>query len=71
MGVITPHHVGRGDRGGRPSRLVPSAGRSPRGNGRADYDQAQTFDGHQAVGIAVFQLLGTNALDIAERVRAS
>ncbi len=28
-----------------------------------------TFDGHPSVGVAVFQLPGTNALDIAERVR--
>jgi multidrug efflux pump len=38
--------------------------------GAQNYNQAQTFDGHQAVGIAVFQLLGTNALDVASRVRA-
>jgi multidrug efflux pump len=36
--------------------------------GALNYNQAQTFDGHQSVGIAVFQLPGTNALDIADRV---
>jgi multidrug efflux pump len=38
--------------------------------GAANYTQAQTFDGHQSVGIAVFQLPGTNALDVAERVKS-
>ena len=38
--------------------------------GAANYTQAQTFDGHQSVGIAVFQLPGTNALDVADRVKA-
>ena len=38
--------------------------------GAASYTQAQTFDGHQAVGIAVFQLPDTNALDVADRVKA-
>ena len=35
----------------------------------ANYNQGQTFDGHQSVGIGVFQLPGTNALDVADRVR--
>ncbi|MGO9112414.1 MAG: efflux RND transporter permease subunit [Thermoguttaceae bacterium] len=38
--------------------------------GAASYTQAQTFDGNQSVGIAVFQLPGTNALDVAERVKS-
>ncbi len=38
--------------------------------GALNYLQAQTFDGHQAVGIAVFQLPGTNALDVADRVKS-
>ena len=38
--------------------------------GALNYTQAQTFDGHQSVGIAVFQLPGTNALDVADRVKA-
>jgi multidrug efflux pump len=38
--------------------------------GAQNYNQAQTFDGHPSVGIAVFQLPGTNALDIAERVQS-
>jgi len=38
--------------------------------GAASYTQAQTFDGFQSVGIAVFQLPGTNALDVADRVKS-
>ena len=38
--------------------------------GALNYLQAQTFDGNQAVGIAVFQLPGTNALDVADRVKS-
>ena len=38
--------------------------------GALNYNQAQTFDGHQSVGIAVFQLPGTNALDVAQRVQS-
>ncbi len=37
--------------------------------GALNYNQAQTFDGHHSVGIAVFQLPGTNALDVADRVK--
>jgi multidrug efflux pump len=37
--------------------------------GAASYTQAQTFDGNQSVGIAIFQLPGTNALDVSERVK--
>ena len=38
--------------------------------GSQNYRQAMTFDGHPSVGVAVFQLPGTNALDVAERVKA-
>jgi len=38
--------------------------------GAARYNQAQTFDGRQSVGLAVFQLPGTNALDVADRAKA-
>ena len=37
--------------------------------GALNYNQAQTFDGNQSVGIAVFQLPGTNALDVADRAK--
>ena len=35
-----------------------------------NYRQASTFDGHPSVGVAVFQLPGTNALDVANHVKA-
>jgi multidrug efflux pump len=38
--------------------------------GAQKYDQTATNDGHQAVALAVYQLPGTNALDVAERVQA-
>ena len=38
--------------------------------GAQDYRQAATFDGHPSVGLVVFQLPGTNALDVATRVQA-
>jgi len=37
--------------------------------GSQNYRQAMSFDGHPSVGVAVFQLPGTNALDIADRVK--
>lgn len=37
--------------------------------GAQNYNQLCTFDGRPSVGLAVFQLPGTNALDIADRVR--
>jgi multidrug efflux pump len=38
--------------------------------GALNYNQSATFDGKPAVGCGVFQLPGTNALDVANRVRA-
>jgi len=38
--------------------------------GAINYNQAIFFDGKPSVGVAVYQLPGTNALDVAERVRA-
>jgi multidrug efflux pump len=38
--------------------------------GAQNYNQACTFDGHQAVGMSVYQLPGTNALEVARAVRA-
>ena len=35
-----------------------------------NYNQSCTFDGNPAVGLGVYQLPGTNALDVADRVRA-
>ena len=36
--------------------------------GAQNYNQACTFDGRPSVGLAVFQLPGTNALDVADQV---
>ncbi|HEX5273133.1 MAG TPA: efflux RND transporter permease subunit, partial [Gemmataceae bacterium] len=38
--------------------------------GAQNYNISCTFDGHPSVGLAVYQLPGTNALDVADRVRA-
>jgi multidrug efflux pump len=38
--------------------------------GAQNYNQACTFDGHPSVGLSIYQLPGTNALDVADRVRA-
>ncbi len=38
--------------------------------GAQNYNQSSTFDGNPAVGLGVYQLPGTNALDVADRVRA-
>ena len=39
--------------------------------GAQNYSLACLFDGRPSVGLAVFQLPGTNALDVADRIRAS
>ncbi len=38
--------------------------------GAQNYNQACTFDGYPSMGLSVYQLPGTNALDVADRVRA-
>ncbi len=38
--------------------------------GAVNYNQYSSFDSHDAVGITVYQLPGTNALTVADRVRA-
>jgi len=38
--------------------------------GAQNYNQASTFDGKPTVGLAIYQLPGTNALDVADGVRA-
>jgi multidrug efflux pump len=38
--------------------------------GAVNYNQYSSFDGHDAVGVTVYQLPGTNALEVAKRVRA-
>jgi multidrug efflux pump len=37
--------------------------------GALNYNQSCTFDGHPSVGMAIFQLPGTNALEVADRIR--
>jgi multidrug efflux pump len=38
--------------------------------GAMNYNQYSSFDSHDAVGVTVYQLPGTNALEVADRVRA-
>jgi multidrug efflux pump len=38
--------------------------------GAVNYNQYSSFDSHDAVGVTVYQLPGTNALAVADRVRA-
>jgi multidrug efflux pump len=38
--------------------------------GDQNYNLGCTFDGHPSVGLAIFQLPGSNALDVANRIRA-
>jgi multidrug efflux pump len=38
--------------------------------GALNYTQSCTFDGRPSVGLSIYQLPGTNALDVADRVRA-
>src|SRR5208337_2123239 len=51
-------------------RRGPAAGCRPGGNGPQNYNQSCSFDGHPSVGLSIYQLPGTNALDVAERVQA-
>jgi multidrug efflux pump subunit AcrB len=37
--------------------------------GAQNYNQSCTFDGYPSVGLSIYQLPGTNALDVANRVR--
>ena len=55
-----------------PRRSASSGSATSAGSRSApqNYQQAMTFDGHPSVGLAVFQLPGTNALDVAERVES-
>ena len=38
--------------------------------GAQNYNIGCTFDGQPSVGLAIFQLPGTNALDVGDRIRA-
>jgi multidrug efflux pump len=61
---------------GRPSAAEPARGIvrlrdvARTEMGAQNYNQSCTFDGHPSVGLSIYQLPGTNALDVADRVRA-
>jgi multidrug efflux pump len=63
--------TGSGAQGPSPGvvRLKDIAG-DPVELGALNYNQYSSFDSHDAVGITVYQLPGTNALTVADRVRA-
>ena len=68
-GVLSATTMGRGP--GRPAAGIVrlrDVGRVELG--AQNYSLGSTFDGHPAVGLAIFQLPGTNALDVADRIRA-
>ena len=68
-GVLSATTMGRGP--GRPAAGIVRLRDVARVElGAQNYSLGGTFDGHPAVGLAIFQLPGTNALDVADRVRA-
>jgi len=68
-GVASGQMVGRGP--GRPSAGIVRLRDVARVElGDQNYNLACRFDGHPSVGLAIFQLPGTNALDVAKRIRA-
>jgi multidrug efflux pump subunit AcrB len=67
-GVIAGTTFGRGP--GRPSAALVRLRDVARIEvGAQNYNMACTFDGHPSVGLSVYQLPGTNALDVANAVR--
>jgi multidrug efflux pump len=69
-GAISATSVGRGQPR-LPSTPIVRLGDVARVRmGALNYNQAVFFDGKPSVGLAVYQLPGTNALDVADRVRA-
>ncbi|HEX3725600.1 MAG TPA: efflux RND transporter permease subunit, partial [Pirellulales bacterium] len=67
-GMISGGTMGRGPQ--RPSAAVVRLRDVARIEmGAQNYNQACTFDGHPSVGLGVRMLPGTNALDVADRVR--
>ncbi len=69
LGILSGTVLGRGP--GRPDAGIVRLKDVARVEmGAKNYNQSSTFDGRPAVGIGVFQLPGTNALDVADRVRA-
>src|SRR5262249_13835106 len=68
-GVLSATTMGRGP--GRPSAAIVRLRDVARVElGDQNYNLACTFDGRPSVGLAVFQLPGTNALEVASRIRA-
>src|SRR5271165_4888679 len=68
-GVLSATTMGRGP--GRPAAGIVrlrDVGRVELG--AQNYSLGGTFDGHPAVRLAIFQLPGTNAMDVAGRIRA-
>jgi multidrug efflux pump len=69
-GVLSATTLGRGP--GPPDAAIVRLGDVARVEmGALNYNQAVYFDGRPSVGLAVYQLPGTNALDVADRVRAA
>ena len=69
--VRSDRRQGQPQQFGRASdRHRPPARRGPHRDGAQNYNQSCTFDGHPSVGLSIYQLPGTNALDVADRVRA-
>jgi multidrug efflux pump len=70
IGTLSATTVGRGP--GPPAAAIVRLGDVARVElGALNYNQAVFFDGRPSVGLAVYQLPGTNALDVADRVRAT
>jgi multidrug efflux pump len=66
-GVLSGAAMGRGP--GRPSAAIVRLRDVARVElGAQNYNQSCTFDGRPSVGLSIYQLPGTNALDVAERV---
>src|SRR5205085_9223337 len=68
-GVLSATTMGRGP--GRPAASIVRLRDVARVElGDQNYNLGCTFDGHPSVGLAIFQLPGSNALDVANRIRA-
>jgi multidrug efflux pump len=68
-GVLSSTSMGRGPQ--PPATAIVRLGDVSRVEmGALNYNQAVYFDGLPSVGLAVYQLPGTNALDVADRLRA-
>ncbi len=65
------HHQDRRRRSERRHAADRAAeGRLARRARAQQYDQSSMLNGHPSVGLAIYQLPGTNALDVADRVKA-